>query len=283
MLGSAAAVSADGFPYRHQPGRLEAGLAEPQQEATVLRLPARGGNGAAEGMERAIELNLLGGFRLTIGGAPTHIGKTGEKLLALVATRGRHTTRTHTAHTLWPDTTTTRAHANLRTALYRLYRRAPTIIHTTTTHLQLPLNIQIDLEHTTHLANHLLTTHPSPDHTHLTTALQTNLYDDLLPDWDDHWLTDTQYRYRQLRLAALEQLSTHLTRTGHYGPAIQTALAAVQADPLRDSAHETLIRTCLAQGNRHQAQTHYNTYRQILRDELGLDPPPAIHQLLTSA
>lgn len=287
MLGSAAALS-DGLPHRHQTGRPAASHAEPH-EATVLRLPARGNGAEAAG--RPIELNLLGGFRLTIGGSLTHIGKTGERLLAALATRGRQATRSQIAHTLWPDTTTTRAHANLRTALYRLYRRAPTTLHATTTHLQLPAGIHIDLEHTTRLANHVLTTagnrQSAPtddaDHELFNDALQANLYDDLLPDWDDPWLTDTQYRYRQLRLAALEQLSTHLARTGHYGGAIQAALAAVQADPLRDSAHEILIRTCLAQGNRHQALTHYNNYRRILRDELGLEPPQAINDLLNAA
>jgi DNA-binding SARP family transcriptional activator len=64
---------------------------------------------------------------------------------------------------------------------------------------------------------------------------------------------------------------------------VQAALAAVQADMLRDSAHETLIRACLAQGNRHEAYTHYTAYRRILRDELGLDPPADLGRLLASA
>ena len=64
---------------------------------------------------------------------------------------------------------------------------------------------------------------------------------------------------------------------------MQAALAAVQADTLRDSAHESLIRACLAQGNRHEAYTHYTTYRRVLREELGLDPSPALGRLLTSA
>ena len=264
-----------------------------QRQGVVIPLPTRA-NATAPAADavaaapRPIELSLLGGFQLTVGGILTHVGRTGERLLAVVACRGRQATRSQIAHTLWPDTTSNRAHANLRTALYRLYRRGPGTIHATTTYLQLPVGMHIDLEHTTRLANNVLAAptpgeHAAAEHALLTDALNANLYDDLLPDWDDDWLTDTQYRYRQLRLAALEQLSTHLATTGHYGGAIQAALAAVQADPLRDSAHEILIKACLAQGNRHEALTHYTTYRRILRDELGLDPPPAINHLLTSA
>jgi DNA-binding SARP family transcriptional activator len=199
-----------------------------------------------------------------------------------VACRGRQATRTQIAHALWPDSTSDRAHANLRTALYRLSRRAPEAVHVTATHIQLTVGMQIDLERSTRLASRILGG-DGGDRALLDEAMQVNLHDDLLPDWDEEWLTDHQYRYRQLRIAGLETLSAQLASAGHYGAAVQAALAAVQADTLRDSAHESLIRACLAQGNRHEAYTHYTSYRRMLREELGLDPSPALGRLLTSA
>lgn len=288
MLGSAAPLLADRFAYSQRQTRL-AKTIEPRP-GRVVPLPTRhvGAPPAAQpsgqgGEWRTIELHLLGGFRLLIGGELVHVGKTGERLLAVVACRGRQATRSQIAHALWPDTTSSRAHANLRTALYRLYRRAPHAIHATTSYLQLPVGMQIDLEQTTKLANRILSNDVVGDPDLVNDALRANLYDDLLPDWDDEWLSDTQYRYRQLRLTALETLSGHLAAAGHHGAAVQAALAAVQADPLRDSAHEILIRACLAQGNRHEAFTHYTTYRRILRDELGLDPPASIGRLFSAA
>ena len=288
MLESAALRVSDRFSYRHQPTRLTRTVES--RRAEVVPLPTRT-TGAAPtpqpsgqgGEWRAVELHLLGGFRLLVGGELAHVGRTGERLLAVVACRGRQATRSQIAHTLWPDTTSSRAHANLRTALYRLYRRAPGAIHATTSYLQLPVGMRIDLEQTTRLANHVLQGDVGADPALLNEALRANLYDDLLPDWDDEWLGDTQYRYRQLRLTALETLSHHLAAAGQHGAAVQTALAAVQADPLRDSAHEILIRACLAQGNRHEAFTHYTAYRRILRDELGLDPPASIGQLMRTS
>lgn len=283
MYGSAAARAPQGAPYRPHPRPAAPSV---QRHGNVVQLPTRTvGTAPTVRHEPAgpIELHLLGGFRLTVDGTLVDVGRTGQRLLAVIACRGRQATRSQIAHALWPDTTSERAHANLRTALYRLYRRAPATIHATSTYLQLSVGMQIDLERTTRLANRILAGDVTADEALVADAVTDNLYGDLLPDWDEEWLADHQYRYRLLRLTALETLSGQLAAAGHHGAAVQAALAAVQADSLRDSAHETLIRACLAQGNRHEAYTHYTTYRRILRDELGLDPPAALGRLLTSA
>ncbi len=255
-----------------------------QRYADVLTLPGRtqaASPSAQPAHPGPIELHLLGGFRLLVGGELAQIGETGQRVLAAVACRGRQATRSQIAHVLWPDTTSERAHGNLRTALYRLNRRAPGVAHATSTYIQLAVGMRIDLEQSTRLANRILAR--GGDKALLNDALQANLRDDLLPDWDEEWLADHQYRYRQLRITALESLSAHLASAGYHGAAVQAALVAVQADTLRDSAHEALIRASLAQGNRHEAYTHFTAYRRVLRDELGLEPPAALGRLLTSA
>jgi len=297
MLGSAAARPVERAPHRPQPSRSTETITRRHADVIPLRgrmvddsLHRPGGRVPQPRQPSAqtedchpAELNLLGGFRLLVAGAPAQVGRTGQRLLAVLACRGRQATRTQVAHALWPDTTSARAHANLRTALYRLCRSTPDVVQVSTTYLRLGADLRIDLEQSTRLANRIVGNDVAADDNLFHDALRANLYDDLLPDWDDEWLADHQYRHRQLRLTALETLSSHLAAAGHYGAAVQTALAAVQADSLRDSAHQTLIRACLAQGNRHEAYTHYTTYRRILRDELGLDPPPYIGQLLSSA
>jgi DNA-binding SARP family transcriptional activator len=284
MYGSALPLEAERPPLTGQPAPLPD--ATEQRDADVIAFPVRVVSApslARDDNFRPLELHLLGGFQLLVGGELVNVGRTGQRLLVAVACRGRQATRSQIAYTLWPDSTSERAHANLRTALYRLFRRAPGTVHATSTYLQLTVGMQIDLEQTTRLANRILSTDGTGDHALFGDAMRANLYGDLLPDWDDEWLGDHQYRYRQLRLTALEKLSSQLAAAGHHGAAVQAALAAVQADSLRDSAHETLIRACLAQGNRHEAYTHYTNYRRILRDELGLDPPAAVGLLLTSA
>ena len=272
-------------PANYRPERFDAAAGERYAEIVVLPVRAAAAtDSGTSGQHGSFELQLLGGFRLTGDGGLVDVGRTGQRLLAMLACRGRQATRAQIAHALWPDTTTTdRAHANLRTALYRLGRRTPGAVVATTSYLQLSVGMQIDFELTTRLANRILSGDAAGDPDLLPDLLQANLYEDLLPDWDDEWLGDHQYRHRQLRLTALEKLSADLAAAGQHGAAVQAALAAVQADSLRDSAHETLIRACLAQGNRHEAYTHYTAYRRILRDELGLDPPADLGRLLTSA
>lgn len=247
----------------------------------------RGGGAVVPGEVPAappsVQLNLLGGFELLIDGRPVEVGSSGQRVLVAIACRGRQVTRSQIARQLWPDVSDERALANLRTALYRLGRRAPLAISAINSYLQLPVGMQIDLERTTKLANRIVGASIIYDEKLLEDLLTADFTDDLLPDWDEEWVEDHRYRFRQLRLTALEKLSDHYATIGHYGAAVQAALTAVQADSLRDSAHESLIRAYLAEGNRREAFAHFATYRRLLRDELGIDPPAAIGRLLTTA
>ncbi len=71
-----------------------------------------------------------------------------------------------------------------------------------------------------------------------------------------------------------------LTVAHRYGEAIQAALAAAAEEPLRESAHLALIQAHLAEGNVGEAIRHYSAYRRTLFDELGVDPSPALEDLV---
>jgi len=58
---------------------------------------------------------------------------------------------------------------------------------------------------------------------------------DLLPDWCDDWLVVERERLRELRIRVCEQL----TAIGSFGQAIEAGMAAVRAEPLRESAHRS--------------------------------------------
>jgi DNA-binding SARP family transcriptional activator len=232
----------------------------------------------------SIELCLLGGFRLFLDHDAVVVGLPAQRLLGLLAC-GHAASRARIAVMLWPDATEARAQSNLRTALHRVQRSCPGILYTTSSHIGLSQAVQVDMKVIRKVATDILGfgAVTDPPEALLSEALRLNLYDDLLPDWDDEWLRDDQYRHRHLRLDTLEVLAQRLAALGQHRAAFHAALAAVQADPLRDSAHETLIRSCLARGNRNDAMTHYSTYRRILQSELGLDPAPAIDSLLVDS
>ena len=87
-------------------------------------------------------------------------------------------------------------------------------------------------------------------------------------------------RLRQIRVHALEELSRRLAVGHRYGHAIDAALAAIAADPLRESAHRRLIEAHLAEGNASEAIRQYETYAELLASQLGIEPSPALRRLV---
>jgi DNA-binding SARP family transcriptional activator len=103
---------------------------------------------------------------------------------------------------------------------------------------------------------------------------------DLLTTWDDDWLRLERERLRQLRIHALESLAELLIRRGRHAEAIQAALTAIEAEPLRESAQITLIRAFIGEGNTSEAVRQYESFRSLLAAELGLRPSVRIQALL---
>ena len=103
---------------------------------------------------------------------------------------------------------------------------------------------------------------------------------EFLPDWYEDWMATAAEAWRQLRMHGLEALAGHLVAAGRYSEAIEAALAAVSADPMRESARGSLIRAHLAEGNRSEAMREFDRYSRLLSAELGLEPTAALHRLL---
>jgi DNA-binding SARP family transcriptional activator len=103
---------------------------------------------------------------------------------------------------------------------------------------------------------------------------------DLLPGWTEHWVVAERDWFRQVCLRALEMLSERFRARGDHFRAHETAVAAVRGDPLRESAHRSLIELHLADGNPAAALLQYTSYQSLLRAELGLSPSPEIRRLV---
>ncbi|GAA0914198.1 AfsR/SARP family transcriptional regulator [Virgisporangium aurantiacum] len=226
-------------------------------------------------------IRLLGRFELTVGEYQATPGAGVQRLVALLALAGGAVSRRRAAHTLWPDATARRAAANLRSVLYRLQRTNPHLVGSSTADLHLNRDSTVDTQRLNDLARLLLDRSRPCGDAQLSTALSTNLDDDLLPDWpDEEWLQEERERYRQLRLHCLEALCERLVAARWYGAAVDTGLAAVRADPFRESARITLVAAYLAEGNIADARRHYDGYRRRLRDELGVEPGARFGQVV---
>ncbi|WP_338200114.1 BTAD domain-containing putative transcriptional regulator [Candidatus Nephthysia bennettiae] len=223
----------------------------------------------------------MGGFQLVEGEAQVVLAEGSQRLLALLALRGRPVKRLLVAGTLWPDVTEGRAYASLRSALSRLYGAVRDAVEVNPSDLSLAPNVRVDLRESQALAHRLLDAVDEPlAVTDLSRAAITALSGELLPDWYDDWILLEAEDWRQLRLHALEALAGLLAAAGRYGDAAAAALAAVRADPLRESAHAALIQVHLAEHNRSEALREFRRYQRLLRAELDIEPTPGLRRLV---
>jgi DNA-binding SARP family transcriptional activator len=222
-------------------------------------------------------LSVLGGFALTVGGSGIGMHSSGERLLAFLAVHGRQrpVRRTALAEQLWCESEPARAAASLRSVLWRLPR--PTgqpLVEATKGGLRLVDEMQVDLWRAEDHAQSVIAD------SELSEADAAVLSGDLLPDWPDDWLLVEREAFRQTRLHALERSSERMRERGRFPAALRAALAAVQCEPLRESAHRAVIAVHLAEGNHAEALRQYQGFRRLLARELGLPPSPVIRTLV---
>lgn len=230
----------------------------------------------------AVELRLIGGFEFRVGGRPVRVGLAAQRLLALLAVREQPLSRCQAAGLLWPDHPAERAAANLRSVMWRLQRRHQSF-DTSLGDLRLAGGVLVDLQAVSRSARVLLRQREPLHEEQLHDLLHANFYDELLPDWSDEWLIAERERFRQLRLHALEALCAQLSAGCWHGWAVDTGLAVVRTDPLRESGHSALINAYLAEGNYSEAVRQFRRYTELIRSELRVDPSPRLRELLRSA
>jgi DNA-binding SARP family transcriptional activator len=230
--------------------------------------------------ELPLQLTLMGRFALRRGDREFAVAASGQRLIALLALRNRRLGRLAVARTLWPDYPGERSAAVLRTALWRVNRSSGRLIRATPSFLSLEASVEVDVHHLAAFAGRLSQTAVPGRDADLSSLSAAELACDLLPGWYDDWVQDERERLLRTRLSALENLARKLSASGRHADAIQAALAAIRLEPLRESAHQTLIEMHLAEGNRSEAWRQFRRCRRLLWEELGIDPPESMRRLL---
>ena len=223
-------------------------------------------------------VHLFGGPYITMGAQRREVPEGSKQLLAFVALRRRQVDRRHAAGTLWPFGNEDRAAGNLRSALWRLRRAGINVLAADKGSLGLCAHVIVDL----HLMDQWATRLVQGTASGRDLAISPSVFDalDLLPGWYDDWALMERERIRQRLLHALEALSTCLVSLGRFGEAVDAALLAISADPLRESAQRALIQAHIAEGNIAEARRSYLAHRDLVRRELGIDPSSELLALL---
>jgi len=224
-----------------------------------------------------VTLRVLSGFEVWVGGEHVAVTSNVERLLGLLAVRRRPQARLSVASTLWMDTTEDRATANLRTALWKARQSIDGCIDVQGNHIALSPQVDVDLTSVVETTHRLLDGDAELRAEDLDTGMLTG---ELLPGWDEEWILFERERLRQLCIHALEALCRRLSQDGHAGRAVDAGLAAVSAEPLRESAQRALIAAHLAEGNVSEARRQYQDYRAILWDSLGIEPSDTLRSIV---
>jgi DNA-binding SARP family transcriptional activator len=224
-------------------------------------------------------VSLLDGFILRLEARRCMAEDMPPRLQRLVAylCLSRGVTRSTAVDRLWPDIPEARAHGNLRSALWRLQKIAPGLVTATRETLSLSESVQVDIRELVAWVRRAMD--PAIPVDEVLPGYEA-MAGELLPGWYDDWVLLERERLRQLWLHALEALAEKLSAAGRLGEAAHAAHRAVSVEPLRESAHRTLVRVHLAEGNPAEAVRVFESFRALLSEELGVAPSVSMQRLV---
>ncbi len=215
-------------------------------------------------------VTVLGSFSATAYGDPVPLDAEARRVVAYLAVHRRPQHRTTLAADLWPGVPAASAAALLDESLVDAALLVADEAGTADGTVALDPAVEVDLDEAMALVRALaaLPGHPETVPADLPAA-NALLGGDVLPGWTDSWLAVERERFRQIRLNALEELSSALTAAGRFADAVTTARVAVRTAPSRESARRALIEAHLAQGDIAEAVAEYDEYQELLRSSVG--------------
>jgi DNA-binding SARP family transcriptional activator len=213
---------------------------------------------------------LFDGPYVMLNGSRLEVPDGSKRLLVFVALGAGKVDRQFAAGSLWPVGNDDRAAGNLRSALWRLRCAGIDLLESDKRGLRLRPGTVVDVSLVCDWATRLVD--GSATQADLCVVNWRKDAMELLPGWYDDWVIFERERIRQQLLHVLEILSRRFAAAGRYAEAVETAISAVSADPLRESANRVLIEAHLAEGNLAEGIRAYERYRALVRRELGVEP-----------
>ena len=225
--------------------------------------------------ERTIQLTLIGGFALNVGGAVVDVADPARRLIAFLALRRKAQPRLLVAGSLWPDKTESRALANLRSALWTLHGDDHPVVAVGGAGLALDPGVGVDVDRVQvdgwALIERARTATPgAPAIADSTLATDRELvFEDLLPGWYDDWALLERERFAELQVHVLDVLVDALSATERHSLAIHLALRLVALDPLRERSQVALMQAYLAEGSFGRAERQHRAFCELLESSFG--------------
>jgi DNA-binding SARP family transcriptional activator/TolB-like protein len=226
-----------------------------------------------------IEIKTLGRTKVSVNGVPLSGEAAWPKSLALIVYMAREPgpdRREEILGVLWPDLDEKRARRALNQLLYTLRKASPELdLESVSDALDFGKEVWLDVEEFERRI----------DAGDLKGAVELYKGPFLVdvsvgePEFD-HW-ADRQRAglRRKFRRAALE-LAEQAKQAGDHAEAVGYCQRLVEVDPLDDEAQHLLIECLYLRGDRLAALRHYERYRELLAQELELEPLDHTRELI---
>ena len=231
----------------------------------------------------SLQMRLLGDFLLLVDATPISsldVPRLQSLLAYLALHRGVPQARSRIAFALWPDTTDTQAHTNLRNLLFKLRLALPEVDTFLVVERQtlcwqpntlLSLDV-IDLEAAIAQAEQARDAQDSAAERQALEVAVKLYQGDLLPGCYDEWIQSERDRLQQFYQGALERVIELLEQEGNYTGAIREAQRLLRFDPLQEATYRCLMRLHAARGDRGAVARTYQACAAVLQRELDIEP-----------
>ena len=234
-----------------------------------------------------LQIQLLNGFQIKADGEALdgfHQPRLQALLAYLLLNRGTPQSRRQIAFHFWPDSAEKQARTNLRGLLLSLRRTLPddeTYLDQTSESVRWIEDAPYSLDVAT-FESAVAEAQDVDQRSAKQAALQQAIdayTGELLPGFYDEWILVERERLANLYQAALTQLAELYEEEREYPVALALTQTLLAQDPLSEVAHQRLIHLYLLNEDRAAALRAYHDCATLLREELGVDPGPAIEEL----
>ncbi|MCB9105504.1 MAG: hypothetical protein H6633_14880 [Anaerolineales bacterium] len=239
-------------------------------------------------MTDLLEIYLLGGLTIKKNGEPVEglVSRKAEALLAYLVCTGRPQSRETLGDMFWDDRSQTKALGNLRVILTSLRQHLGDYldINRQTVTFNLASNYRLDVTELSQTMAGIKQAESDAEPLPIATVTRlekvVDLYHgDFLAGFNlrdsqrfEEWARFERERLQQFAIDALKLLVASYLRSGNYHTGLRYAARLIELDSFSEAAHRQLMLLLIRTGQRNAALRQYESCRQILADELGVEP-----------
>jgi DNA-binding SARP family transcriptional activator len=223
------------------------------------------------------QLSLLQSWQLRQGTDVVYVATRQQRLIAALAINGPRP-RSYLVGLLWPECRESKALQSLRVSVHLVSRQVPGLLINGGTVLSLSELVDVDFHRVRDQIRELSRNGLNGN---VASCLNQLRDAELLPGWYDDWVLFEQSRLRQDRLHAFQIIARESLARCDYESALEASEAALELEPLYESAVGLLIQAERELGNNAAALRAFETYQVKLKEDMGLAPSGAIQSLVS--